>query len=138
MSKITGLNKENLIANRKKLEIYLKKNAVITIHAEEDESAVRGNLIASGNDVTDAKDEDTVIRRLVSGDVWAWASVEVKASIGEFNASVYLRQCSYKNERDFKSGDYYTDMIDDAISELANRIELAKGAADQILTEAGV
>ena len=49
------------------------------LKAEIDEINVRGNAIDSGNKLLDTRVENSIIERLNNGDVWAWASVELKA-----------------------------------------------------------
>jgi hypothetical protein len=51
-----------------------------TIHAEVDETPVRGNALASGDDAADREYEDEILARLRDDDVWAWACVEVRES----------------------------------------------------------
>jgi hypothetical protein len=47
------------------------------IHPED--KPVRGNLIASGDDVFDKECEDEVLERLTQGDILAWCIIEVRA-----------------------------------------------------------
>lgn len=86
---------------------------------------VRGNCIASGCDALDKKTEDELINRLESGDVWAWADVEVRVSLlcptcgnCRTSASEYLGGCSYASEAEFKTCGYYRDLISACLSAL--------------------
>ena len=79
--------------------------------AEFEHIPVKGNAIASGDEDYDNEVEIGIIERLESGDVWAWAAVEVKGTYKGITASDYLGGCSYKDEKDFKQpGGYYDDM----------------------------
>ena len=92
--------------------------------AEMDDIPVRGNAIASGDEEVDRECEDEIMRRLDNGDVWAWASVEVKATWKGFEGSDYLGGCSYEDEADFcQPGGYYDDMKGRALEELQANIE---------------
>ena len=48
---------------------------------EQEDIPVRGNAIASGDDVFDRRVEDEIITRLTRGDICAWCSVRVDAMI---------------------------------------------------------
>jgi hypothetical protein len=97
--------------------------------AEYESIPVRGNAIASGDNEFDKKVEDEIIERLDSGDVWAWASVEVKAKYKGLKASDFLGACCYKDENDFKQpGGYYDDMKKIAFDALKKQV-------DEILSE---
>jgi len=95
---------------------------------------VRGNLIVSGDDTQDRIDEDAVLARL-EYDLWAWCSVEVKATWtaknGEtFSGSEYLGGCSYSGEADFKTGGYYEGMVEAAIAELNSKLASTRAAVN--------
>lgn len=93
----------------------------IEIFSTQDNLQVRGNAIFSGDDDFDEKIENEIIERLNSGDVWAWADVEVRVTVIETGetASDYLGSCSYEDESDFKRGGYYGDMIERCLEELS-------------------
>lgn len=97
----------------------------VTLHVEqEDDIPVRGNAMASGDWAVDREVEDEILERLDRGDVWAWASVKVTATLwGPKNdklltASVYLGGCSYKDEADFRADGYFADMAKEARDEV--------------------
>ena len=98
------------------------------IEVEPDETPVRGNALASGDDAEDRKCEDEIIARLERGDVWAWACVRVVATCNGFRGeSHYLGGCSYKNERDFREpGGYFADMREEARADLETNIADAR------------
>lgn len=91
----------------------------ITLEAIPETIRVRGNALASGDDQLDKEAEDEILARLESGDVWAWftAKVSVRDDQGR-EATDYLGACCYEDERDFKRGGYYLDMIRTCIDEL--------------------
>lgn len=98
---------------------FNEKEVIYTLEATQDDMAVRGNAIVSGDDAEDKKVEDQILDRLNHGDVWAWASVKVSASWNGFEGTDYLGACSYANETDFKQpGGYYDDMKAAALQDL--------------------
>lgn len=116
---------------RKEIVEKIRKETVFEISAEQDDIPVMGNAIASGNKVLDAEIENHIINRLEQGDIWAWASVCVKAKHGRFEGADYLGGCSYDDEASFKQDGYYDGMCDAAfenmLQEMVNtRKELAR------------
>lgn len=98
-----------------------------TLEAEQDDIPVRGNAMASGDEEVDKRYEDEIIERLNNGDVWAWASVCVKAEWRGIEGTAYLGGCCYKDEDDFKKeGIYYDGMKQDAYDELIGKIKALK------------
>ena len=91
-----------------------------------EETIIEGNLIDSGDDNQDKLDEKTVIDDLLSGNQWAWCNVEVRGEYLGLSASDYLGCCSYKSEQDFKTGGYYTDMIDIVATEIQDQYDKIK------------
>jgi hypothetical protein len=102
----------------------------------ETDVEVRGNALASGDDAEDKDAEREIIERLERGDVWAWASVKVVASWGDFKAeSDWLGACSYEDEESFREpGGYFDDMKREALERLQDTLagELAKATEDRI------
>lgn len=96
----------------------IKQNATIKIVIHPEDSPIRGNLVASGDDALDKQLEDAVIEEL-EHNPWAWCVVEVKASWLGLQASTFLGCCSYRSESDFKVDGYYNDMVEEVIKELA-------------------
>ena len=107
----------------------------VRIIATQDDTRVRGNALASGDEEEDRRYEDMILERLNAGDVWAWAQVEVQASLPDGRTgSAYLGSCSYDDENNFKEGGYYEDLIDQAISR-AERLEAPCIDADRKFLE---
>ena len=73
----------------------------------------------------DPADRAQVISDYTAGNYWAWFCAHVKVSWGDFEAEDWLGQCSYASEEDFKNGEYYDDMINTCVGEIADRIEAA-------------
>lgn len=92
---------------------------------------VRGNAMASGDDVLDKKVEDEILARLEWGDVWAWCTVIVTAQV-EIDGEVFrgrdsLGCCSYKDEKDFKHPEgYYPSMCSEAFDDLMRSVYAAR------------
>lgn len=103
---------------------FNEKEVVYTITAEMDNLEVWGNALVSGDEVADKECEDEILRRLENGDVWAWASVEVKASWNGFEGTDYLGCCSYRDEKAFcQEGGYFEDMKSQALEDLKRIIK---------------
>lgn len=101
-----------------------------TVTATADDIDVRGNALASGDDAADKAYEDEILARLDNGDVWAWASVEVEATITidghTFTGSDYLGGCSYADAEGFVAeGGYYQDMKAGALDRLRETLRSA-------------
>lgn len=104
--------------DEQKLEAYEQKYD-ICFDALPESVRVRGNASACGDDALDKEIEDDIINRLEAGDLYAWftAKVSVRDNQGR-EASDYLGCCCYQDEKDFKSGGYYLDMIEECIRQL--------------------
>jgi hypothetical protein len=59
---------------------------------------------------------------------WAWCDVTVTARFSDLTGTAYAGQCSYRDEADFKSDDYYGHMVDEAIDELQQHIDIVYAA----------
>ena len=70
------------------------------------------------------------LEKVSDGD-WAWCDVTVTARFSDLTGTAYLGQCSYKDEADFKSDGYYSQMVDEAIQELQQHIEIVYAAIHQ-------
>jgi hypothetical protein len=101
------------------MERALAAGVVIAIDAViEDNTPVRGNAAASGDDAADKAVEDEILARLDRGDVWAWAIVHVKASFNGFEGHAILGGCGYADKDDFMASDYYGDKQEEALADL--------------------
>jgi hypothetical protein len=64
----------------------------------------------------------------VSDGDWAWCDVTVTARFSDLTGTAYLSQRSYKDEADFKSDGDYSQMVDEAIHELQQHIDIVYAA----------
>src|SRR5579872_2222127 len=119
------------------------KDVVFTLTAEYDDTPVRGNAMASGDDAADKACEDEIIARLDSGDVWAWAVVTVKAEWTSPTGQTWtgrdtLGACSYRDEEDFKQeGGYFAQMKDQALDDLNASIRRSWDAVSSLAVMQG-
>lgn len=82
-----------------------------TVTAEREDTPVRGNALASGDDAADRAAEDAILAELNAGNVWAWCTVRVRAEYRGFVGDDHLGCCSYDSEAAFREpGDYFDDM----------------------------
>ena len=107
--------------------LYLEDKYDVSFEALPEDIRVRGNALASGDNELDKEAEDEIISRLESGDIYAWftAKVTVRDKYGR-EASDYLGACCYEDEKDFKRGAYYLDMIKECLDqiEMADPLEI--------------
>lgn len=89
----------------------------------EEHASIRGNCMASGDDAFDEKCARKIERQLDRGNLWAWCTVEVKATYKGLTASDYLGCCSYSSERSFKRDGYYEDMKQTAFDEIIKALK---------------
>lgn len=93
----------------------------ILVHPED--TPVEGNASAIDEE-TDEQIANNIYEQLDNGNIWAWCTVEVKASYKGISASDYLGCCSYKDEADFKNDGYYKDMKQIAFDNLIEELKL--------------
>lgn len=90
----------------------------------ESDIPVRGHAIDSGDEDFDLKVENEIIGRLDRGDIYAWCSIQVEASIEGFvGYSSQIHGCSYENEDDLIADTYYEDLKVEALKALQAKIE---------------
>lgn len=101
----------------------LAKHASITLTCEPSDIPIEGNASAIDAE-TDRKQERWIKRQLARGNEWAWCTAIVRASYAGLTGSDVLGCCSYLSESDFKQpGDYYDDMVREALRDLAEQLE---------------
>ena len=100
--------------------IMKQSSHLIELFIQPEEIPVRENALASGDDAEDREMEDSILSRLDAGEDWAWCSVTVRVTLpcGRF-AEDHLGCCSYDDERDFRAGGYFEDMVSNCMEELA-------------------
>ena len=95
-------------------------------------------LIDLGAEITfEVEDEDTQASDLIedektlkwiedsyeNGNPYAWFCAKITVKYKDFEATDYLGGCSYKNEKDFKNGGYYWDMVNTCVKEINGDVE---------------
>ena len=94
-----------------------------SIECLPEETSVKGNALASGDDAQDKEAEDWILAELDRGNEWAWCTVKVTATLGAFRGVDYLGCCSYHSEADFcQPGQYFEDMKGEALDDLKRNI----------------
>jgi hypothetical protein len=120
---VHGLNQNEKLMSTHTFKIPSIEEVNFEIIAIPDHSSVRGNALISGDAAIDRAAENSILRQIERGNVWAWALVEVKASYKGITSSDYLGQCSYKSEKDFKKGGYFEDMQKEAYTTLIAQLK---------------
>jgi hypothetical protein len=98
---------------------------------EADDTPLEGNVLVSGDDAEDLEAEREVARRLMAGDVWAWACVTVTAHYPgvPLEGRDVLGGCNYADEADFKQeGGYYEQMRVEALRDLYSQMQQVAAA----------
>lgn len=72
-----------------------ESEVTFTVELEEEDTPVRGNAMASGDDAADKALEDEIIERLDRGDISAWCCLKVTASWNGLTGVDYLGACSF-------------------------------------------
>jgi len=93
-----------------------------------EEISIFGNAMASGDDVFDRETEKRITDALNRGNEWAWCCIHVTASAGGLVGHDYLGACSYRDEKEFRGGGYYADMIAVARADLLRQLAAANAA----------
>jgi hypothetical protein len=97
-----------------------------SIDCLDEETPVRGNALASGDEAVDRECEDRILRELDEGNPWAWCCVRVRCTWRGFRGEDYLGACSYSGKAQFKEpGGYFEDMRARALADLNESIRVA-------------
>jgi hypothetical protein len=85
--------------------------------------SVRGNLIASGDDVYDEEMENRVLDEL-EFNPWAWCIVKVTAKLGPYEGEAFLGGCSYSSKQSFleDGGGYFLALKEEAREDLMRQL----------------
>lgn len=109
------------------------QDVTFELSIEQDDTPVRGNALASGDDEADRDCEAEILRRLDQGDVWAWGLVRITAHWNGFKGTACLGACSYESEKEFiEANDYYADLKDEALAELNTSIRTLVGKLETL------
>lgn len=100
-----------------------------TLTAEPEDTAIRGNALASGDDDADTEAENQIIADLDSGNEWAWCTAHVTATLYDATGNelaqghAYLGCCSYESRESFMDPNgYYPDLCDEALDDLRRTV----------------
>ena len=101
----------------------LPSGIVIDLSISPDDVSPEGQF-ASGDDEADRAMVKDIYRQIDQGNTWAWCNVRVRATFAGFMGEDYLGCCSYRDVGEFiRPGDYYTDMVAQAVADLMATIE---------------
>ncbi len=113
------------MSDKKRQELFAKvrQDVLVSVSAFPDETEIKGNALASGNDVLDRKAEDRIFRELDDGNIWAWCIINVELNYCGYNHVDHLGCCSYKDQQDFEnSSGYYDDMVAVGVDAIVDQI----------------
>lgn len=85
-----------------------------------EDTPVRGNAMASGDDAFDLECENQILADQEAGNPWVWCTVKVTARCNGFRGHADLGCCNYASEEDFRTGGYYDDLKSDATDAMWN------------------
>jgi hypothetical protein len=91
------------------------KTVEFNLELLQDDTPIRGNAMASGDDDVDRRYENKIIAALEDGNDWMWANVRMTASVDIDECWDSLHCCVYENRADFEDDRYYFDMKDEAL-----------------------
>ncbi len=93
---------------------------------------LRGNVLASGNDVADKRAERSVQRQLDNGNEWAWCCVCVRGEWKGLTAEDTLGCCSYASRDEFVNAPYYDDMRNVVLASLQRQLDVIVEAVEGV------
>lgn len=64
-----------------------------------------------------------ICEQLKRGNAWAWCQANVTVVFYDFVSTQYLGACSYENEAAFKRCDYYEQLVNEGVEEIAKTLE---------------
>ena len=101
----------------------ITEHLTITVEAVPEDTPVRGNALASGDDALDKKEEDRILADLEWNE-WAWCVAKVTAEFHGLTATEYIGGCSYESSLDFiyNSG-YYDDMVETCLEDIKRQAD---------------
>jgi len=107
-------------------DMFDESKVTYSVECLPEDTPIRGNVAATGNDAEDKGIEDLIIADLEDGNEWAWCVVRVVARYDDIEGIIgeaYMGGCSYRNRNSFMCSDYYQDMCDEARDELYMYLE---------------
>ncbi len=102
----------------------IRKEADITVTALPEDTCIRGNCMASGDNAADEACAVEIEAQLDSGNEWAWCAIRVTVKWNGLTGMDFLGCCSYRGKDDFiKNSGYYLDMVNSALDEVTAQAE---------------
>jgi hypothetical protein len=96
----------------------------ITLLAEPEDIDPSG-CFDSGDPESDRILVESIRKSACSGNTWAWCYVIVGVTWKGYRGEASLGCCSYESEDEFRTYDYFSDMVDEALGELNEKIAAA-------------
>ena len=88
----------------------------------EDEDVNPEGCFRSDDPASDRKMCQDILRKLDSGDQWAWFCARVEAEMEGFTGNDYLGGCSYRDSKEFTADGYWSDLKEAALRDLKESI----------------
>ena len=106
---------------------FVEAEVVFAVQCEPEEMPVAGNVLASGDGATDRAAELEVLAQIEAGNVWAWCSIRVVATvplIPQVAGLSVLSTCSYRSEQAYLDSELFDAMKEDALQDLNRQLEV--------------
>lgn len=94
----------------------LTKRAKISLRQEPEDRSYT-------DDFDDPETLAWIKNQLERGNDWAWCQVDVKAKLFDLEGISGIGGCSYENKQAFINGGYYESLVQEAVEELATKLE---------------
>ncbi len=114
-----------------KLRKLKRSEVTFSLHVDFELEDPAGQF-STGDTAEDKAIVQDIRNRIVANDVWAWCSVTVVAHWKDWTGADTLGCCSYDDETDFRSGDYYESMCDQALDNLNAAIQRDARALEEL------
>ncbi len=108
----------------------IKNELEFEVIAHPEETIVRGNAMASGDDAFDAQFEAHILADM-QWNQWAWCTIEVRGLWNSIEVSEFLGCCCYGCKKDFLADGYFTDMFNRVVEQIAETVERVVVAVDR-------
>jgi pantothenate synthetase len=108
---------------RKMPKVMAKYEAVLENMGAEIEFEPEEEDITPEDTLYEKESANRVRKDYNNGNIYAWFCAKVTVKYKEFEETDYLGACSYKDEKDFKRGGYYYDMVTTCVQEINKQIE---------------
>lgn len=108
----------------------------IEVFIEPEEMEINGNASAV-DPVTDAEAFAWIRDQLDRGNEWAWCSVKVEVRYNDIVATEYLGGCSYRDEKEFRDGGYFDQMVSECLDTINAELTVPTCAIQWIVPALG-